>query len=383
MTRVAVKGEVLRWAIGRSGLTMDDLQRRFPRAREWEAGESQPTLRQLEGVARLTLTPLGFFFLPDPPAERMPVPYFRTVGGETGARPSPGLLETIHSMEQRQAWMRQYLVDQGQEPLPFVKSERPADPCASVAERIRHALMLRDGWAANQRTWTLALRTLREAAQAAGILVVVNSVVGNNTHRRLDPSEFRGFVLVDEYAPLVFVNGADGKAAQMLTFAHELAHVVFGSSAAFDLREMQPADDPTEQACNRVAAEFLIPERELRKLWLSVAGDPEPFQAVARQFKVSAIVAARRALDLGLVHRRAFFDFYRAYEEHARQVLAGAEGGNFYATQDLRVGRRFAAAVIRAAGQGKLLYTDAYRLTGLYGRSFDRYAAHLELKVPR
>jgi Zn-dependent peptidase ImmA (M78 family) len=107
------------------------------------------------------------------------------------------------------------------------------------------------------RTWSDALRRLREAIEEARILVVVNGIVGNNTHRKLDPEEFRGFVLVDAYAPLIFVNNADGKAAQMFTLAHELAHVIFGSSAAFDLRRLMPAHDKTELACNQVAAEFL------------------------------------------------------------------------------------------------------------------------------
>src|SRR5208282_5042190 len=127
-------------------------------------------------------------------------------------------------------------------------------------QKIRQTLGIESGWAARQPTWTAALRELFRKVEEVGILVVVNGVVANNNHRKLDPFEFRGFVLVDEYAPLVFLNGADGKAAQVFTMAHELAHVWFGSSAAFDLRELQPADEQMEKACDRVAAEFLVPE---------------------------------------------------------------------------------------------------------------------------
>ena len=384
MSRVAIKRDILRWAMDRSGVTIDDLQRRFPNVRQWDTGERRPTLRQVESLARLTMTPLGFFFLAEPPEERLPVPYFRTLGGETPSGPSPDLLETIQTMEQRQAWMREYLIEQGQEPLPFVGSAQPRNPPVWVADRVRRALSLKEGWAARQPTWTDALRALRETIEDAGILVVVNGIVGNNTRRKLDPGEFRGFVLVDEYAPLVFVNGADSKAAQMFTLAHELAHVFLGSSAAFDLREMQAADDPTEQACNRGAAEFLVPERELRRIWPSVKGDPEPFQAIARQFKVSSLVAARRALDLNLIPRAAFSGFYRAYQSDERRAATRQpKRGRFYANQNLRVGRRFASAVVRAATEGKLLYTEAYQLTGLYGKTFDRYATRLGIRGPR
>lgn len=378
MSRVAVDREVLRWAVHRSGLELDDLEQRFPRIRQWAAGESHPTLRQLESLAKVTLTPLGFFFLAQPPEERLPIPHFRTVHDETAGKPSPDLLESIQIMQRRQAWMRDFLSEQGQSELPFVRSARPEEQPRSIVQRMLGTLGLDAGWAAAERTWTEALRTMREAIEDAGILVMVSGIVGNNTHRKLDPTEFRGFVLVDGFAPLVFVNGADGKAAQMFTLAHELAHVFFGSSAAFDLREMQPADDPMEQACNRVAAEFLVPERELRRIWPSAMADSEPFQAIARQFKVSALVAARRALDTNLINREAFLDFYRAYQSDERRAATDRpEGGDFYVNQSLRIGQRFASAVIRAVKEGKLLYSEAYRLTGLHGRTFDHYATSL------
>jgi Zn-dependent peptidase ImmA (M78 family) len=373
---VEVNPEVVRWAVDRSRVPLDQLQRKFPKIREWTAGESQPTLRQLESVAKATYTPLGFLFLEEPPPDELPVPYFRTLDDETPRGPSPHLLETIQTMQQRQAWMREYLIDQGQERLAFVASARLDEPAASIAQRMRTALGFEEGWANELPSWTEALRALREAMEDAGILVVVNGIVGNNTHRSLDPDEFRGFVLVDEYAPLVFVNGADYKAPQMFTLAHELAHVFFGSSAAFDLRDTLPASDPMEQRCNRVAAEFLVPEAELRQAWASVHNDPERFQTIARRFKVSSVVAARRALDLRLIRREAFFKFYRAYQDREEEAAARRpDGGDFYANQNFRVGRRFGSAVIRAAREGKLLYSEAFRLTGLYGRTFERYAS--------
>lgn len=374
MNRISVSETVIRWALDRSN-KKSSIEQRFPKLAEWLSGSSNPTMRQLEALARATSTPLGYFFLPEPPEEHLSIPHFRTIDSEHPYRPSPDLLETVQEMERRQAWMREYLIEEGQEPLDFVGSAQLTIEPEQLAEDMRGILGLTKDWAADQSRWTDALRHLQSKIEAAGILVIVSGIVGNNTHRRLDPVEFRGFVLVDEYAPLVFVNGADGKAAQMFTLAHELAHIWFGSSAAFDLRELQPSENKTEKACNRVAAEFLVPANQLFDLWPSVEQQPERFQAIARHFKVSELVSVRRTLDLGLITRNEFSDFYRNYQEKQRRAAAqGQEGGNFYATQNMRIGRRFAEIVIRAAREGKILYRDAYRLTGLYGKTFDQYA---------
>lgn len=371
--RIAVSASVLRWAIERSG-GGTDLSRKFPRLSEWLTGTAQPTLRQLEEFAKAASIPFGYLLLPEPPEERLPIPHFRTRVDKPAYQASPDLLETVHTMQRRQSWMREYLIEQGHERLPFVRSASLTDDPAEAALQIRNVLGLDTAWASEQSSWTAALRGLQKKMEEAGLLVVVNGIVGNNTHRKLDVEEFRGFVLVDEYAPLVFVNGADGKAAQMFTLAHEMAHVWVGSSAAFDLRDLQPASDRTEQACNYVAAEFLVPASPLHDLWRSIGNTADRFQAIARQFKVSEIVAARRALDLKLIARNEFFEFYQAYQQRERSQESDQEGGNFYATQNLRVGRRFGEAVVRATREGRLLYREAYQLAGLYGKTFDKYA---------
>jgi Zn-dependent peptidase ImmA (M78 family) len=381
MSKVAVKYDLITWARERSGLRTDALVKKFPKFREWERGEAQPTLRQLEALAKTTSTPLGYFFLTEPPEDRLPIPDFRTLPGAQPRRPSPNLLETIQTMQQRQGWMRDFLIEQGQEALEFVGSvELQHDP-NDIAARIRAALSLPNDWARQESTWTEALRTLREATEGAGILVVINGIVGNNTRRKLDRNEFQGFVLADEYAPLIFINGADYKAAQMFTLAHELAHLWLGRGGVINFEEMQPVNNEVELFCNRAAAEFLVPGAELRTLWREAEEADEPFQFLARHFKVSPIVTARRALDLQLMSRQEFFDFYREYQEDERRVKRTSSGGDFYATQGTRIGERFANAVIRAVKEGRLLYRDAYRLTGLHGKTFDRYADYLGFRL--
>src|SRR3989442_797126 len=118
MSRVAVKPELLRWARERSGLTTTALEERFPKYPAWESGLAQPTLKQLESLARKTLTPLGYFFLPEPPEDKLPIPDFRTLRDAPVLRPSPNLLETLHMMQRRQGWMRDFLIEQGEKPLP-------------------------------------------------------------------------------------------------------------------------------------------------------------------------------------------------------------------------------------------------------------------------
>jgi Zn-dependent peptidase ImmA (M78 family) len=378
MARVNVQPALLQWARDRSGLPSDVVELKFPKLTDWESGATRPTLKQLESFAKATRTPLGMLFLDEPPDLPLPIPDFRTVDDQAIAAPSPDVLDTVYAMQRRQQWLREYLIESDASSLEFVGLiDVNADPIEAAAD-IRDHLGIGANWAHGIPTWSDALRALRAAIEDAGILPVLNGVVGNNTHRKLDADEFRGFALIDEYAPLIFVNGADAKAAQMFTLAHELAHVWIGAEGVSNLEETLPADTAVEIFCNKVAAEFLVPAAELTQAWNAASEAAEPFQQLARRFKVSPIVAARRAWDLQLMTKEAFFEFYEAYEEDDRRVRTKqSDGGDFYATQNTRVGKRFARLVARAAKEGKLLYRDAYALTGLTSATFDQYVRSL------
>ena len=221
MTRAAVRPELLRWARERASIDdPSDLQSRFPKLGEWETGEAQPTLKQLEAFAQAVHVPIGYLFLPEPPEEPLPIPDFRTHDGRGLRRASPELLDMLYACQERQGWYRDFALTVRMPEAAFVGSaalsDRPQDAASRMAETLGFDVAAR----AACRTCEEALRLFIAQADAAGVLVMVSGVVLSNNRRTLDPEEFRGFALADKRAPLVFINGADTKSGQMFTLAH-------------------------------------------------------------------------------------------------------------------------------------------------------------------
>ena len=382
--QITLEPTVLRWARKRVNLTPEELAKGLKvkpdRVTEWEQS-GKISIAQADRLAASTFTPLGYLYLGEPPDDNLPIHDFRTRGGDPPRRPSPDLLDTIYLMQRRQAWMRDDLIENEEDPLPFVGAYSRRDGHTKVAAAMRDALGLNAGWAEEQRSWREALSFLRNRLDKVGILVVFNGVVGNSINRKLDPNEFLGFALVDEYAPLVFVNSKYYIAAQTFTLAHELAHLFVGETGLSALNMLLPANNATERFCNRTAAEFLVPGEELRAYWPAVQNEKNAFQKIALKFKVSAIVAARRLFDLELIERDTFFDFYEKNKEQGKRRPTTRPSGNFWNTQRWRIGPRFASAVVRAAREGRLLYREAYSLTGLKRNTFEKMPEEMGIQL--
>jgi Zn-dependent peptidase ImmA (M78 family) len=362
--RVEVRPELLRWACERTGLPAGACSRRFPHFDAWVRGTAQPTLKQLESFARATHAPIGCLFLREPPDERIPLPDFRFAPTRVAARPSANLLDTIYLCQQRQEWYRGFASTMGEPPLGVVGSATVRSPVEAAAGDMRRKLDFDLDARARLPTWSEALRLFIDQADAAGIMVMCSSVVGSNSHRRLDPAEFGGFAMSDVLAPLVFVNGADTRARQMFTLAHELAHVWLGQSAVSDADPRNPPDHEVEGWCNRVAGELLVPLDVVRSDYRRRADLHEEVDRLARRFKVSTLVVLRRIYDAGGLGRD---QFWREYEQEVARLAArpSGAGGEFYRTQGARVSKRFARAVIVSTWEGHSSFTEAFRLLGI------------------
>ncbi|MBS0516949.1 MAG: ImmA/IrrE family metallo-endopeptidase [Proteobacteria bacterium] len=381
MTSLALQPDVLRWARERAGFAVPEFAKKAKikpeKVLKWEL-TGELTFGQVEALAQHTHTPIGHLFLSKPLKEKLSIPDFRTVGDHAVGDPSPDLLDTVQTMQRRQDWMRNELIEQGQEPLSFIGQFSLKNKPEDVAADMRKRLGLETNWAKGISTWLDALTKLRRHVQDIGILIVFNSVVGNNTSRKLDPEEFRGFALCDVYAPLVFINASDAKSAQMFTLAHELAHLWLGLNAVSGFDATLPADSKSEKFCNKVAAEFLIPAKDFPKAWEETRLAADRYTKLAKQFKVSPIVAARRALDLNYITYNEFSEFYREYVRAEFKAKADQKGKpTYFDLQHVRVGERFGRSVVSAAKEGRLLYREAFQLVGISGATFDKFAKDL------
>lgn len=381
--RVEVRPRVLEWARARSGIDDEVWEQRFPRYDAWLAGEAAPTLKQLEDFARKTHTPVGFLFLEQPPIETVPIPDFRTIGDRpvaaAGEVVSADLLDVIYACERRQEWYRDNQLLEGEPPLPFIGVASTADAVDDVAGQMREVL----DWSAQSRaacrTSDAALTWLRERAEAAGVLVMISGIVGSNTHRTLDPQEFRGFALVDRYAAVVFVNGADSKAAQVFTLVHELAHLWLGETALSDLDPQSIRSNAVERWCNQVAAEFLVPMAEFRQRFDALADLRAQLRPLADHFRVSSQVILGRIREAGALTWDEYLTELDVERRRVAAFLADREGGgNYYNTKPVQVSRRFASALIASAKEGRTPYTTAFRLLDVKREStFDGLADRL------
>jgi len=360
--RVEVEADLFDFARERSGIPPQDWDRRFPKFGAWRAGTRQPTLKQLEDFARKTHTPIGLFFLSHPPDEQVPIADFRTVANRM-VRPDANLLDVIYAAQARQEWYRDHLVLNNEAAVSWIGQFTTADATAEAAIYLLEQL----SWGARERrrsrTWAEALASLREAAENIGVLVMIAGHAGSYTGRKLDPSVFRGFALSDDYAPVVFVNGADAKSAQIFTLVHELAHLLIGETG---LSDIDPGvDNTTERWCNQVAADFLLPSDEFVTAVDDDAEILNQLDDLAKHFKVSTQTVLGRFRELGYINWDTYWVMRAAEKERIADIAQPAtSGGNYMNTRPVQVSKRFAAELLASVYEGSTSFTEAQRLIG-------------------
>jgi len=357
MDTLHVSPAVLDWAASQVGKTLEALAEELVAERNRSRFLSgQLTVRQLEKVAVITNTPFGYLFLESPPDIKRPqIPDMRQI-----INPAPfgrDFFEVLEDIQNKQGWYLDYLKEVGAEPLEFVgKYHKDVSP-KLVAEDIARIAGINEETRKSAGTAGDYYRVLAEKFESIGVLVFKSGIVKSNSKKGLSVAEFRGFAICDSMAPVVFINGKDAEAAWVFTLAHEVAHIWIGESGVSDIPA--PTDfksqNNVEFLCNKIAAELLTPTEEFLSFW---CGDlPPSIELLCRHFKVSRLVVARRALDLGKIDRAA----YAAIYEQSWKANSGS-GGNPYNTIPVRNSKKLTNALVRSAMEGSVLIRDAARL---------------------
>lgn len=382
MADALVSPDIIRWARVRRNVSEAQLAKSVGatpnRIRDWEMGSQRPTFRQAQQLARALRIPFGYLFLATPPDDHIRIPDLRTVATRDARQPSPDLIDLLHSLRRKQDWYREFLESHGANRREFVGSASDNDSPLEVAARIRNFFVNWRSTRVAAASWSDYLRRLVSDLEDVGILVLRSGIVGTNTHRKLDISEFRGLAMIDDYAPLIFINSNDSKAAQIFTLAHELAHIWLGQSGVSDITAATDAtqvDQRVELICNSTAAHLLVPEDEFREAFSDGAPIAPQLTRLATAFRVSTIVVLRRALDLGYIDRTDFVK--QLANERAKQVEPdrGGSGGSFRSNLYARNGKLLVDAVLESVLNGQTLYRDGATVLDLKSATLSNVAS--------
>jgi len=346
---------------------MPEIENKYPKIKKWAKGDDYPTYNQLVELSKIFHVPFGYFFLKELPEEKYPIPDYRTIGNER-FNPSSELLDTILFAQKIQEWARDILLEWGQGKLDFCGKYENNYNTEEIIRELKKIFEIQDSWASQKSNWNDTLKDLIRKAEEKGIIVLRNGVVGNNTHRKLNVYEFRGFVLYDEIAPVVFINNNDAISAKIFTLIHEVVHILIGKSASFDLRNLQPAQNKIEKFCDKCTAEFLVPTQEIKNIYKY----EKDLSKLAKHFKVSQIVILRRLLDISVITLTEFYEqFKKMYEIDIKKPKMA--GGDFYSTTINRLSRRFLLILGNAVQDNTILFRDALRITNLSAKTFDKF----------
>ena len=346
---------------------------------QWRSGSKKPTFRQLEDMSRKTHIPFGYFFLHTPPKEDFGLVEYRTVDSEAIKHPSRNLIDTVSAMQRVQDWMEDYCKENEFDPLPFVGRFPSGGDVRTIVEDIRKELELDIDWFKGRKDAHASFQFLRERITESGVMVMRNGIVGNNTHRKLNVDEFRAFTLVNKYAPLIFINSNDSENGRLFSLLHELAHVWIGRDSLYN----EPYGgyekvNQLEQLCNTIAAEILVPDELFMEQWQSLNCEIgiKLERLSEKYFTCSRFVIALKAFDNGFINREALNRViavlrkdYQNWNEAEKKHKGG--GGDYYLNFGARWDNRFIRALIESTMNGGTLYTEAYRLTGTHGKTFD------------
>jgi Zn-dependent peptidase ImmA (M78 family) len=383
--KAPVNPEILKWARKSSKITLDKAAKTISktckpdRIKEWETpgGKDQPSVKQVEKLARLYRRPIDVFFLPFIPKDFPALKDFRK---EKEEGTDTALIFMMREVQEKAEWLSEFLQKTKKKKLDFVGRYNIKSDPALVATDIRKTL----GINPNDK-YDKPLKYWIEKVEAKSIYVTLSS--NYHTRLKLNSDIFKAFVIADKFAPFIFINSDDWDHGQLVTLIHELVHIWIGVSGISNDTEIdvdRKSPHPVEKFCNEVTALVLLPEDELRKF----IPDPEKAEykqiaKAARKIGVNKHTIIFRAKELGLIHRdnnemiKTANDEWKEFLYKLSQKKKSSGGPNYYIMQLRRSSRAFSNIVMDNYKRGRINGNDASRLLKVKEANFIKFEKYV------
>lgn len=377
IVRIDVEPKVIMDAVSKSGRSLEEIKERYNSFDKWMNAELNPTLNQLKDLSSYLRIPFGYLLLRTPVEEHLPLLEFRTIDTDSILSPSRELVDTIRDMERKQYWLRDTLIEEGKEKLKFVGmfNHKQNITLLEMAEKIRDVIGLNKKWFEDANSQVSTFSILRDKLSQNGIVVMQNGIALSNTRRALDIKEFRAFTLVDEYAPLIFINNKDSNSGKAFSILHELAHTFFGRDSLYndDYKHRNKYKNSIEVICNKLAGEIIAPTDIFisgwTKLYKNLKNDNEKISSLADDFRVSKLVIARKALEQKYINQKKYNEIadiaLHEFELNQKRQKHSDRGGHPVNNALSRLDKNFLRTLITSTEHGETQYTDAYRIAGV------------------
>jgi Zn-dependent peptidase ImmA (M78 family) len=385
----ALNPDILRWARTTAGLSLEEAAHAIDlkeshgasgpeRLAALEAGKEEPSRPLIVRMARTYRRSLLVFYLEQPPKTGDRGKDFRTLPGGTEPLYNPVLDTLIRDIRGRQSIIKALLQDSEAEKLRFIGSATLDTPVSTLTERITKQLRFDLNVFREQTTIEDAFAYLRSQTESSRIFVLLLGNLGSY-HTNIPVDTFRGFALADEIAPLAVINDNDAVSAWSFTTLHEVAHLWLGATGLSGWA----AGLTIEQYCSDVAAEILLPPKELEEF--ARIGEQtfdqlaERVSRFADKRNISRAMVAYRVFRSGSISEKTWNDlrdkFYKDWVAHKeREALKQKtrEGGpSYYVVKRHRIGKALLGLANRSIGEGLLTYTKAARLLGVKARNVE------------
>lgn len=386
--RAYITPKVFRWARESAKMPLDIAATKVnvsvERLSDWEKGESHPTIRQAQNLAKAYKRPFALFFLPDIPNDFQPLQDFRKKGSK---ELSTGSVFIVREIQQKQAWISELYQEDDEEELPFIGRFSLNDSPIEVAEDIVRTL----GINPIEYQHSNPILEWIDRAESSGIFISRTSFIHSRLKIALD--EIQGFAIADSFAPFVFINSDDWNAPQLFTLVHELAHLWIAETGISNDIEPSLGDktayNPIELFCNEVAANALMPLELMSKLDSKVFSNSSMLFKQAKAFGISSFALLVRALKLKQITLTTYKALkvqadieFRAFlkREEAKKALQKKKdnsGPSYYLLQLNRNSRLFTQRVLDAFRGGVIAPTIASNLLNVQVNKFPKLEAQM------